>query len=170
MFTPEVTDNELRTISVNASTILSRDLVEFTGGRWTIADFIDRVKKMPPLHRPGLTQKDKLIKNIIDMVRDHLLIEIAESRGIDQQPAFKRRVDYEQDLYLADEFRKRIMMVEYKMENQSLWEKRRNGLTDLKQRATVSIDTSQLFQDIDSLQRFKKIPRIRTVIRQRYVW
>jgi parvulin-like peptidyl-prolyl isomerase len=170
MFTPEVTNDELRTISLEASDILSSDLVEFTDGSWTVADFIDRVRKMPPLHRPGLTQKDKLIKHIIDMVRDHFLLDIAISKRIDEDPVFQRRLSYEQDLYLADEFRMRIMLVEYQRENRSLWEKRRSNLAEFKKRVTVTVDTSQLFQDLDDLQRFKKIPKIRTVIRNRYTW
>ena len=170
MFTPEVTNEELRTISLNASEILSSNIVEFSGGRWTVADFIDQVKKMPPLQRPSLTQKDKLIKNIIDMVRDYFLLEIAISKGIDQEPTFQRRLSYEQDMYLADEFRMRIMLVEYQQQNRSLWDRRRSNLTEFKERATVKIDTSNLYQDLNSLQRFKKIPRIRTVIRDRYVW
>jgi foldase protein PrsA len=170
MFTPEVTNSELRTISLNASEILTSDLVEFSGGSWTVADFIDQVRQMPPLHRPSLTQKEKLIKHLIDMVRDNFLLQVAAEKGIDKEPAFQRRLSYEQDLYLADEFRVRIMLVEYQQQNRTLWEERRSNLAEFKKNAIVAIDTSQLFQDLDNLQRYKKIPRIRTVIRDRYVW
>jgi parvulin-like peptidyl-prolyl isomerase len=170
MFVPEVTDGELRTIAMDANTIAAQVLVEFSGGDWTVSEFIARLKQMPPLQRPGITQKEVMIKHIVDMVRDFLLLQVAEEKGINQRPDFAQRLVYEQDLFLSQEFKKRIQMVVYKEKNQQLWQQRRQAWQYLKDIIPVAIDSSNLYQDLTPRQKEIKIPRIQTVIKEKYVW
>jgi transcriptional regulator with PAS, ATPase and Fis domain len=169
---PSVTDRELQNVSrqVENKKLQNRILVEFNGESWTVGEFLIKLKQMPPLHRQTINFGESLSRHIIDMVRDELLLQEAYRQGIHKNKAVTAIVEKWRKELLADEFRKRILWVDYQKENPEKWQTRKTLYQALKTEIPVVVDTTILFHDVNENQLQQKVPALPTVIRDYYTW
>lgn len=170
MLTIAVTDGELQLISEQAANLNDEVLVEFTGGRWTVGQFLKKLRQMPPLQRPVINERSQLVRHIVDMVRDQLLIEEARRKGIQDSKTVRAEVQNWRTKLLAGEFQKRLLIADFKKRDPSLWQRRRSRFDSLKTAVPVVVDTTMLFKGISPTQMQQRIPRIETLIRENYQW
>lgn len=167
---PAVTDLELQKISDSISDLSDSILVRFTDGEWTVSEFLDKLRQMPPLHRPVVNREKELINRIIDMVRDELLLREAIHEGIDQDPELKKNVTKWEKELLAEEYYRRIYWVDYQKLDREKWQDRKNLLADIKAKYPARIDTTFLFHDLTKEQLEKHLPKINMAVREPYIW
>jgi parvulin-like peptidyl-prolyl isomerase len=167
---PAVTDAELQQLSANTGNIQQKILVEFSGGRWTVEEFLRKLKQMPPMHRPTINTEKALAQHIIDMVRDGYLIQEAYSKGLHKKKTVVKTIEKWRKELLANEFRKRIMWVDYQQEDSEKWRVRKKMLEDLTTEVEVVIDSTALFHDVTETQLNEKVPLLPAVIRDYYIW
>lgn len=74
-------------------------LVMFTGGQWTLGDFLSRVKELPLSERPRMDTPGRLRADIGRMVRDELLVQEAKRQNLDQDPIVRATVAKWRDEY-----------------------------------------------------------------------
>ncbi len=168
--TPKVTDIELALITRDSKGFLDQKLVEFTGGSWTVKEFLEKLRIMPPMQRPEVIQQKALTNHIIDMVRDHFLLEAAKRKGYDRAEKVTKAVTRWRRSMLAGEFEKRIQYIGYKKDNPQKWEERRALYQQIKTNTPVKVDTTELFKDVSPSDMQKRIPAIPLVIREFYEW
>ncbi|GAB4328110.1 MAG: hypothetical protein Kow0037_02200 [Calditrichia bacterium] len=168
--TPRVSDRELTNVARAAADIFNQPLVLFNGKSWTVGEFLIRLKTMPPLHRPVVNKNQALVKSIIEMVRDELLLERARKLGLEQSPEVKEAVQKWREEVLADEFKRRIQLVEYKKNEPDKWARRKELLEQLRQEYVVKIDTTVLMKDLQPSQYDQKVPQVPVIIRDFYIW
>lgn len=167
---PAVTDRELQKITNTMDLIADSILVKFTGGHWTVSDFLERLKKMPPMDRPIVNRKRVLINKIVNMVRDELLLQEAYKEKIDEDHDFKKEMTKWRSVLLAEEFRKRIYWVKYKEKDEAKWNYRKNLYRFIKTKYPVKIDTTILFKDVNKEQLNERMPLINITVREPYIW
>jgi hypothetical protein len=169
---PSVTDRELQNVSrqVENENLQNRILVEFNGESWAVGEFLIKLKQMPPLHRQTINSRESLFRHIIDMVRDELLLQEAYRQGIHKNKAVTAIVEKWRKELLADEFRKRILWVDYQKENPEKWQTRKTLYQALKTEIPVVVDSTILFHDVNENQLQQRVPALPTVIRDYYMW
>ncbi len=69
----KLSDMQMRSYGQELRDHLGDVIVEFEGGRWTIGEFLDKLKKVHPDARPIMTSKNNLKDVIARMVRDEFL-------------------------------------------------------------------------------------------------
>lgn len=167
---PAVTDAELQAISGKTAALKDRVLVEFNGGAWTVEEFLARLKQMPPMHRPAINTEKTLAPHIVDMMRDEYLLREAYRQGIQKRKEVVDVVEKWRIQLLADEFKKRILWVDYQKEDPGRWRVRKAAYNSLKTEVPVAIDTTMLFHDLTGDQLRKKALALPSVIRDSYIW
>ncbi len=170
VFIPNVTNYELQNIFDKIQDIKENVLVEFEGIQWTVRDFLNKIKQMPALHRPIINNRRLMLKNIVDTIRDELLLKEAYDQKLDKLLEVRQEIIKWKNKLLADEYEKRILMAGYKELDLEKWKQRKKLYQHLKETATVTIDTSVLYKNLSSQLLNKKVPKIKTVIRENYIW
>lgn len=66
--------------------LLSKDLVVFRGGSWTVQEFLERIKNVHPESRPDLTDAGKLKIALSVMVRDEFLARKGYEQQLNRSP------------------------------------------------------------------------------------
>ena len=69
----KLSDMQMRSYGQELQDHLGDVIVEFEGGRWTIGEFLDKLKKVHPDARPIMTSKNNLKDVVARMVRDEFL-------------------------------------------------------------------------------------------------
>ncbi|MCH8069726.1 MAG: peptidyl-prolyl cis-trans isomerase [Candidatus Marinimicrobia bacterium] len=69
----KLSDMQMRSYGQELQDHLGDGIVEFEGGRWTIGEFLDKLKKVHPDARPIMTSKNNLKDVVARMVRDEFL-------------------------------------------------------------------------------------------------
>ena len=115
LFKPPVRSGDLQKIEFDVNDVLDEVLVRFSEREMRVADFLNRLKQMPPLHRPYLKTRNRMSQAIIDMIRSDLLLGDAKSEGIDRNKEV--RTGYEEIIkeFLAEEFQKRFYSENFKI-------------------------------------------------------
>jgi len=97
-----LSDGEWAAVAQSLQQRGDQPLVLFRGGRWTIADFINRFQAMPPLYRPHPQNPQLFEKELRNMIRDDFLTRRAEKLGLRDDPYVNDRVvQARQDLMAA---------------------------------------------------------------------
>lgn len=167
---PNITDRELRDFFRGSEALFEEILVTFTGGEWTVGEFLGRLKDMPPLQRPVVNRRQLLIRNLIDMVRDELLYDEAVAKDYHRLPEVEDEVARWRRIVLANEFEKRLLLVDYQRADSAAWASRRALFARIREAHPAEVDTSVLFQDVPAGRLDERIPKINLVIRQHYNW
>jgi len=58
-------------------------LVYFTGGSWTLREFLDYIKYIPPGNRPNLAEPAQLKVDIALIIRDEFMANEGYKRGLE---------------------------------------------------------------------------------------
>lgn len=167
---PAVNDYELAKLQHETVDILDKVLVIYDDDSWTVGQFLEKVKLMPPMHRPNVNQQALLTRQIIDMVRDEYLLQEAYHKGIDQNKNLQELLRIWRKELLADEMKKRIRWVEYQQADPEQWQARKTAYNNIKIELPAIVDTVQLFRDVSPDDLNKTVQNIPMVVRDYYIW
>ncbi|MCF8260656.1 MAG: peptidylprolyl isomerase [Melioribacteraceae bacterium] len=170
MLQPKVTDREIYLIKNEAEIMAESTLVNFTGGEWTVGEFIKKIQQMPPSQRPIISNENSLAKSIIDLVRDEYLVQEAYRQNLDQNNDVKESVEKIKKEVLANEFQKTIQLAQYKQIDPRKWKARREILKNIKAINPIEIDTVDLFGEIPETKLLERLPLIKVALHDRYKW
>lgn len=170
IFTPPIFSSDLRRMENELEPILNEELVRFGEKVMSVKDFIERLQEMPPLHRPYLRTRHRMIQSIIDMIRNDLILEEAYRRHMDRDKKLKQSTQRLVQEFLSEEFQKRYYSEVFKNENPRLWEKYHTAITAVKNTQKIRLYTENLFSDVsnpDSIMAPEPLPLF---IKSRYQW
>lgn len=89
---PKLLDVEIGKIRQQVEDHLDEVLVEFKGGKWTIGEFLEKLKRIHPKARPTMTSKINLKDVVARMVRDEFLAQEGYRRGLQHSNYVKEEV------------------------------------------------------------------------------
>ncbi len=73
-------------IESDAEDLLNRKLVTFAGHSWTVFEYLQRVKRLPPLERPDLTTPGSVTASLAVLIRDDYLSQAGYEQGLESHP------------------------------------------------------------------------------------
>ena len=89
-FAPNMYSRELNQVSSGLEAHMKDTLLTFSGGYWTIGDFLRKLQGIPVTDRPIYRNPAKLRRDIGILFRDEQLAKIALDRGLDKKPEARR--------------------------------------------------------------------------------
>jgi parvulin-like peptidyl-prolyl isomerase len=170
IFKPAIHTGDLNLIESNLESISKQILLIFGQEQMTVEDFLERIKQMPPLHRPYLKTRNRMAQTIIDMVRDDLLLEKAREEGITEELSKSDAYRHIVEDFLANEFENRYYSDDFKQENPAQWQVYSNALRDVKESNSVTVYPDRLFADVENPDSVMAPDPIPLFIQNRYVW
>ncbi|NOQ97101.1 MAG: hypothetical protein GQ561_02975 [Calditrichae bacterium] len=170
LFKPPVRTRDLLQIEMDVDNVLDEVLVRFAGQEMRVADFLNRLKKMPPLHRPYLKTRNRMSQAIIDMIRNDLLLEDAKREAVDKNKNI--RAGYEDIIkeFLAEEFQKRFYSENFKNFYTNEWNTYAEAFEEVKQNVVVLFDYDRLFFDLGEADTLMAPEPIPVFLKSRYMW
>ncbi|MBN2367367.1 MAG: peptidylprolyl isomerase, partial [Calditrichaeota bacterium] len=93
VFQPPIRTSDLMEIEAGLNEIKTEVLVRFGEYSMNVQEFLDRLKLMPPLHRPYLSTRNRIAQTIIDMIRNDLIAEQARKAGISSSEELKNKTE-----------------------------------------------------------------------------
>jgi len=167
---PPMQNKDLIDIRLKLENMLDEPLLKFGDERMTIGNFIERLKEMPPYHRPYLNGRKRLIQSLIDMVRNDLIFKqaVAEGYGNDKyvQEAYAK---YIKEL-LAREFNQRCNDQNFRQTNPREWNRYQKVLIYVRQECPPSIYKQNLFSAIQNPDTIMTTPPVPVFISNQYIW
>jgi parvulin-like peptidyl-prolyl isomerase len=170
IFTPAIFSSDLLRIENDLESILNEELVRFGEKRLLVADFLERLKQMPPLHRPYLRTRNRMAQSIIDMIRNDLILDEARRKGLNKDKDLQLATQKIIQEFLAEEFQKRYYSEVFKNENATEWQSYSAALMAVKANSKTSFYPKNLFFDVknpDSIYAPEPIPLF---LKNRYRW
>ena len=148
----------------------NEELVKFGDEEMRVADFLERLKEIPPLHRPYLRSRNRMVQSIIDLIRNDLMRDEARRKGLDKDKNLQQTTQRFIQEFLAEEFQKRYYSEVFKNENAAEWEAYSAALTYVKTKNKSTLYSENLFSDVinpDSVMAPEPIP---IFLKSRYRW
>jgi LPS O-antigen subunit length determinant protein (WzzB/FepE family) len=170
LFKHPIQVSELRSIHLSLADIGNEMLVKFASRSITVNEFLERLKEMPPLHRPYLGTRNRMIQAVIDMVRDDLLLENALKLKFDKLEGVKESTYKHIEKLLVAEYKKRINSEIFRYNHQNDWEKMFEILEYVKKNTKEKVYEERLFADVSEPDSTMAPPPIQVVIKNDYVW
>jgi hypothetical protein len=170
LFIPPINNRELASINNGVADVLDQPLMIFDAEMLTVGDFLNRLKEMPPLHRPYLRTRREVIQFIINMVRKELLQKEALGMELNNPTEVKKTTQKHIDDLLAYECKKRIRSREYQQLYPEKWENLKGIFSLLGQNTPVKIQAENLLKDLANPDSILTDPPIPLLIKNRYVW
>jgi parvulin-like peptidyl-prolyl isomerase len=170
IFKPAIFSSDLLRIENDLESILNEELVRFGEKQLRVADFLERLKQMPPLHRPYLRTRNRMIQSIIDLIRNDLILDEAKTKGLNKDKNLQLTTQKIIQEFLAEEFQKRYYSEVLKNENAAEWQEYSVALTAVKAKSKTSLYPENLFFDVknpDSIFAPEPIPLF---LKNRYRW
>ncbi|MBL7075274.1 peptidylprolyl isomerase [candidate division KSB1 bacterium] len=96
-YLPKLLDREIGEVKEVIEDHLDEVLVTFEGGHWTIGDFFEKLRPVPPSERPLLSSFTGLKNGIGVMVRDEFLAKAAFKKGLHHSDEAKTEVQKQQE-------------------------------------------------------------------------
>jgi parvulin-like peptidyl-prolyl isomerase len=72
---------------------------------WTVGDFLQRLRRMPPEERPSIATPEALCTTIRDLALTEIVAAAATAAGDDQLPVYRARIEHFSDALLAQQYR-----------------------------------------------------------------
>jgi hypothetical protein len=170
LFKYPIQASELRSIHLSLADIGNETLAKFGRRKITVDEFLERLKEMPPLHRPYLGTRSRMIQGVIDMVRNDLLLENALKQKVDKLERVKESSHKHIEKLLIAEYKKRINSDDFKCNNKIEWKKMVELLESARKNNKESIFMERLFPDVKNPDSVMAPPPIQVVIKNDYVW
>lgn len=70
----------------------SRTLMTYKYGSWTVSNFVEGLKKLPPYRRPAFSSDADLLDYCKNALIQELLVKYAEEQGIENSPEYKEKL------------------------------------------------------------------------------
>jgi len=135
-----------------------------------VAEFIERLKEIPPLHRPYLRTRNRMAQSIIDLIRNDLMRDEARRRGLDKDKNLQQTTQRIIQEFLAEEFKKRYYSEVFKMRMPLSGKFYSAALTSVKINNESTLYPENLFSDVatpDSVMAPEPVP---IFLKSRYRW
>ena len=169
-FAPQISNTDVEKIQLDIRNLANETVAQFGDKKLSLDDYLLRIKGMPPLQRPNLSTRNRLIQSIIDLVRDDLLLEHTRQSGIPEQNVVQKSIAEKSDDYLASELQRRLTSQTFKKEHPALWQDYAEALADVKKNTPVEIVQENLFFDISNPDSILAPPPVMLFMRDRYIW
>lgn len=170
LFKHPIQVSELRSIHLNLADIGDEIVVKFAKRSITVNEFLERLKEMPPLHRPYLGTRNRMVEAVIDMVRDDLLLENALKLKFDEMEGVKESTNKHIEKLLVAEYKNRINSEVFRYNHKKEWEKMFEILDSVKKNNKEKVYEDRLFADVNEPDSTMAPPPIQVVIKNDYVW
>lgn len=170
LFSSPITTGELNSIRIGIKDVLDEPLVRFAGKEMKVAEFLQRLKEMPPYHRPYLRGRNRLAQSIIDLIRNDLLLKEAYRENFQKSETVKKNIAKERKELLANEFGSRINSPGFKKKYPGKWSRFNTAFRDLKKGNPAKIQEENLFPEVADPDSVKMATPIHLFLKNRYVW
>ncbi|MEJ2634847.1 MAG: peptidylprolyl isomerase [Calditrichia bacterium] len=170
IFKPAINNGELGAIQIGIIDVLKKPLARFGDQEMTVEDFMNRLKEMPPFHRPYLRTRARMIQSIIDIIRGDMLIGEAMKAGIEKQAVARKNIQRESRDFLSGEFQRRIASPDYKERNPEEWQKLETALNSMVKKYPANINEQNLFHDVQDPDSIWVPAPVQVFLKSRYVW
>jgi parvulin-like peptidyl-prolyl isomerase len=170
IFKPPILSSDLVRIENDLESLLNEELAKFGDKEMRVAEFIERLKEIPPLHRPYLRTRNRMVQSVIDLIRNDLLRDEARKRGLDKNKNLQHTTNRIIQEFLAEEFQKRYYSEVFKNENAVEWEAYSVALTKAKTNNKATLYPEQLFSDVANPDSVMLPPPIPLFLKSRYRW
>lgn len=170
LFVVPVSRRELDNIQISVSDVLDEPLARFGDREMRVRDFLQRLKEMPPYHRPYLRGKTRLAQAIIDLIRNNLLLKEAQKEGVQNEETVKNNYRREMKELLANEFSGRVNSAQFRKNYPGEWQKYSEALQNVRQKYPARISEEQLFHDVPNPDSVFVDQPIHLFLKNRYVW
>jgi len=170
IFSPQIRTADLEQIQLDIRDFSTEIIAQFGETNLSLRGFLLRLKGMPPLHRPNLSTRNRLIQSIIDLVRDDLLLKDARREGIHELKSVQEKIAENRNEYLASEIQQRMASPDFHRENPQLWQQYKDTFTEVKKNTPVQISEQNLFFDISNPDSVMAPPPVMLFMRDRYIW
>lgn len=102
----------------NIKDLLDKNLVCFTGGSWTLREFLDYIKYIPPGDRPNLAEPAQLKVDIALIIRDEFMVKEGYKRSLETCSTVKKELHQIREELLAIQVRYAITDTVKVLENE----------------------------------------------------
>ncbi len=170
IFQPSIRSSDLLKIQTGLDNIRNEVLGRFGENEMTVGEFLERLKLMPPLHRPYLQTRSRMAQSVIDMFRNDLIMEQARKAGITRNREYHDKTDELVKEFLADEFQSRLYSENFKQEHPEEWQSYSETLSELKKGKKTIINKAELFSDVSHPDSVMAPEPVQLFLKNRYIW
>jgi len=167
---PPLQNKDLIDIRLKLENMLGEPLLKFGDEQMTIGNFIERLKEMPPYHRPYLYGRNRLVQSLIDMVRDDLIIKQALAEGYDNYRDVREACTQNIKELLAREFNSRYHDTGFRESNPQEWDRYERAFLEVHREYLPAIYEHNLFMDVQNPDSIMTTAPVSVFFKNRYIW
>lgn len=108
-FLPPMKDRELKNLETGLESYQSEILITYKNGKWTVGDFLEKLRNLPIARRPAMISPARFRKDLGIMIRDDFLATEARRRGLEKDPEVVREVRNWENEYTFSAFWQSIL-------------------------------------------------------------
>ncbi len=167
---PPLNNRELSQVEAGIADLRHEPLVRLGDLEMTVDQFIERLRIMPPFHRPYLKGYNRFNQAVIEMIRTDLLTRDAIDNGYENNSNVQQQIQKHRKELLGREFRRRYFSEDFKNNNSVKWQEYDDVLKDVKSSEISEIFEKNLYNNIynpDSLITEAPVP---VMLKSRYLW
>jgi len=101
---PPLLDSELKALQDTLAKHTQDVLVTFRGGQWTIRDFLELLRTIPPGYRPRLDDLSRFRRDLARIIRDEFLAQEGYRRGLHRRKEVRQEVRHWEENLLCYKF------------------------------------------------------------------
>jgi hypothetical protein len=167
---PPLQNSELNNIEMILDYILHENIVIFKNQKWSTQYFIERLKEMPPFHRPYLGTRKRLVQSILDLIKNDLLLEKAVEEGYeDNKEAMSNYNKYKKE-YLAVYFKSIYHSKEFQHDFPDKHALLKSSLKSIKIENKAKIILENIFKNISNPDSVMVDAPIPVLLKNKYIW
>jgi hypothetical protein len=167
---PPLQNNDLQNVFLTLADLQHEPLLKFGDEQLTIGGFLERLKEMPPYHRPYLKGRNRLVQSMIDMVRNDLLLRQAMAEGYAGKKEVREKYTVFNRELLAREFSNRYNDPGFRQNNPQEWERLQRIMTNVQEKYPQIIDNKNLYSNVTDPDSVLTVSPVPVFIQNRYIW
>jgi hypothetical protein len=170
LFQPPIKTSELSNLQLTVEDVKNEIIARYKDQQITVDNFLNRLKDMPPFHRPQLDTRRRMMQSIIDLIRGDILYQQAKNSKLPKNPDFKELIDKLNEELLSTEFRRRLHDQRFKADYPEAWEQYQAELTAVKKSNKVKIFEDVLFRGYENADSTYAPTPIPVFLKSAYNW
>ncbi len=167
---PPLQNKDLLDIHLKLSDMLAEPLLKFGDEQMTIGDFLERLKEMPPYHRPYLQGRNRIVQAMIDLVRNDLILRQADAENFSGKKDVRETYTKFSNEYLAREFNRRYSDTNFRQSYPQEWQRYEQALLNVRQLYTPVVFEQNLFLDVQNPDTILTSAALPIFFKNRYIW
>jgi peptidyl-prolyl cis-trans isomerase C len=167
---PPLQNKDLIDIRLKVSDMLTEPLLKFGDEQMTIGDFLERLKEMPPYHRPYLQGRNRIVQAMIDMVRNDLLLRQAETENFAGKREVRETYTKLSNEFLAREFTRRYNDITFRQSDPQEWQRYQQALLNVQREYTPAVFEQNLYRDVQNPDSILTNAPLPVFFKNRYIW